>query len=62
VIMMSQNRQASKDRLQADQDYQVNIKAEFAIQQLHRKLDDMRSNLAQHRRAEAEHWRKGDKP
>ncbi len=61
VIMMSQNRQASKDRLQADQDYQVNIKAEFAIQQLHRKLDDMRANLAQHRRAEAEHWRK-EKP
>jgi CRP/FNR family transcriptional regulator, cyclic AMP receptor protein len=62
VIMMSQNRQASKDRLQADQDYQVNIKAEFAIQQLHRKLDDMRSSLAQHRRAEAEQWRKGEKP
>ena len=62
VIMMSQNRQASKDRLQADQDYQVNIKAEFAIQQLHRKLDDMRASLAQHRRAEAEHWRRSEKP
>ena len=58
VIMMSQNRQASKDRLQADQDYQINIKAEFAIQQLHRKLDEMRASLAQHRRAEAEHWRR----
>ena len=46
VIMMSQNRQASKDRLQADQDYRVNIKAEFAIQQLHRKIDEMRANLA----------------
>jgi len=57
VIMMSQNRQASKDRLQADQDYQVNIKAEFAIQQLHRKLDEMRASLTQHRRAELEHWR-----
>jgi uncharacterized membrane protein len=45
VIMMSQNRQASKDRLQADQDYQVNIKAEFAIQQLHRKLDEMRAAM-----------------
>jgi len=62
VIMMSQNRQAAKDRLQADQDYQVNIKAEFAIQQLHRKLDDMRASLAQHRRAEAEHWRSLQKP
>ena len=53
VIMMSQNRQASKDRLQADQDFQVNIKAEFAIQQLHRKIDDLRGSLAQHRRVEA---------
>ncbi len=62
VIMMSQNRQAAKDRLQADQDYQVNIKAEFAIQQLHRKLDEMRASLMQHRRAEAEHWRKVERP
>ncbi len=55
-------RQAAKDRLQADQDYQVNIKAEFAIQQLHRKLDEMRASLMQHRRAEAEHWRKVERP
>ena len=47
VIMMSQNRQATKDRLQADQDYQINIKAEFAIQQLHRKMDELRASLAQ---------------
>ena len=65
--MMSQNRQATKDRLQADQDYQVNIKAEFAIQQLHRKVDEMRASLTQHRQAEAEHWRHpgqtlGDEP
>jgi uncharacterized membrane protein len=52
IIMMSQNRQAAKDRLQADQDYQVNVKAEFAIQQLHRKIDDLRASLAQHRRVE----------
>jgi CRP/FNR family cyclic AMP-dependent transcriptional regulator len=61
VIMMSQNRQAAKDRLQADQDYQVNIKAEFAIQQLHRKLDEMRAGLIQHRHAETEHWRNSDR-
>ena len=61
VIMMSQNRQAAKDRLQADQDYQVNIKAEFAIQQLHRKLDEMRAGLIQHRHAETEHWRKSER-
>lgn len=50
VIMMSQNRQAMKDRLEADQDYQINIKAEFAIQQIHRKLDELRAGLIQHRR------------
>jgi uncharacterized membrane protein len=52
VIMMSQNRQAAKDRLQADLEYQVNVKAEFAIQQLHRKLDELRASLIQHRHAE----------
>jgi CRP/FNR family cyclic AMP-dependent transcriptional regulator len=51
IIMMSQNRQAKKDRVQADQDFQVNVKAEFAIQQLHRKIDDLRASLAQQRRA-----------
>ena len=45
VIMMSQNRQAIKDRLQADEDFRVNVKAEFAIQQLHRKIDELRAAL-----------------
>ncbi|MEP7067635.1 MAG: DUF1003 domain-containing protein [Usitatibacter sp.] len=62
VIMMSQNRQATKDRLQADQDYQVNIKAEFAIQQLHRKLDEMRASLTQHRQAEAQQQHNPPRP
>ena len=48
VIMMSQNRQAAKDRLQADQDYQVNLKAELEIAQLHRKLDHLYQRLEQH--------------
>jgi CRP/FNR family cyclic AMP-dependent transcriptional regulator len=39
VIMMSQNRQASKDRLQADSDYEVNLKAELEISHLHKKVD-----------------------
>jgi uncharacterized membrane protein len=50
IIMMSQNRQTVKDRLQVDQDFQINIKAEFAIQQIHRKLDELRAGLIQHRR------------
>jgi len=49
VILMSQNRLAAKDRLQADQDFQINIKAEFAVQQLHRKLDELRAGLIQRR-------------
>ncbi len=52
IIMMSQNRQAAKDRLQADEDFRVNVKAEFAIQQLHRKLDELRAALL-HRRTQA---------
>ncbi|MET0497822.1 MAG: DUF1003 domain-containing protein [Steroidobacteraceae bacterium] len=42
VIMMSQNRQASKDRLAAGHDYEVNLKAELEIMRLHDKLDEMR--------------------
>src|SRR5258708_2148457 len=38
VIMMSQNRQSTKDRLKADLDYQINLKSELEVAQLHRKL------------------------
>jgi uncharacterized membrane protein len=41
VIMMSQNRQASKDRLKADLDYEINLKAELEVAQLHSKIDRM---------------------
>jgi uncharacterized membrane protein len=44
VIMMSQNRQAAKDRLDATHDYQVNLKAEFEILSLHEKLDALRDH------------------
>lgn len=42
VIMMSQNRQAEKDRLQAQQDYEINLMAEIEIRDLHDKLDGLR--------------------
>ena len=42
VIMMSQNRQAAKDRLDAAHDYEVNLKAEMEIMALHEKLDALR--------------------
>ena len=42
VIMMSQNRQSQRDRLDAAHDYEVNLKAEIEIMALHEKLDEMR--------------------
>ncbi len=48
VIMMSQNRQAAKDRLQADQDYAVNLKAELEVAHLHRKIDHIYERLEEH--------------
>lgn len=43
VIMMSQNRQAIKDRLEAQHDYEVNLKAEIEVLALHDKLDSLRT-------------------
>tara|TARA_R110002167_G_scaffold18451_26_gene69109 strand:- start:638 stop:1219 length:582 start_codon:yes stop_codon:yes gene_type:complete len=42
VIMMSQNRQGVKDRYDAGNDYEVNLKAEIEIMALHDKLDQLR--------------------
>ena len=42
VIMMSQNRQQDIDRKAAENDYQVNIKAELEIELLHQKIDQLR--------------------
>src|SRR5439155_6435248 len=41
VIMMSQNRQSEKDRMQATQDYEINLMAEIEIRDLHDKLDSL---------------------
>ena len=42
IILMSQNRQAYKDRLSAEHDYEVNLKAEIEIMALHEKIDLLR--------------------
>ncbi len=42
IILMSQNRQSQKDRIQAQLDYEVNLKAEVEILALHDKLDALR--------------------
>lgn len=43
IIMMSQNRQGSKDRIRADLDYQVNLKNELALTEVLRRLDVLES-------------------
>ncbi len=43
LIMMSQNRQEARDRARAIHDYQVNLKAELEIRQLHQKVDHLLS-------------------
>ncbi|HQT53829.1 MAG TPA: DUF1003 domain-containing protein, partial [Phenylobacterium sp.] len=43
VIMMSQNRAAARDRVNAEHDYVVNLRAELEIMHLHDKLDALRS-------------------
>jgi uncharacterized membrane protein len=44
IILMSQNRQTSKDRVDAAHDYEVNLKAELEIMALHEKLDALREH------------------
>ena len=45
VIMMSQNRQDTKDRIRSELDYNVNLKAELEIMQLHEKVEALRDEL-----------------
>lgn len=42
IILMSQNRQAARDRISAGLDYEINLKAELEIMALHEKLDALR--------------------
>lgn len=42
IILMAQNRQAERDRIDARHDYEVNLKAEIEIMSLHEKIDAMR--------------------
>ncbi len=44
VIMMSQNRQEARDRLRAEHDYMINLKAELEIRHLHDKIDHLLLN------------------
>ena len=44
LILMSRNRQAYIDRMSAEHDYEVNLKAELEIMALHEKMDGLREN------------------
>jgi uncharacterized membrane protein len=44
VILMSQNRQEARDRIQAEHDYRINLKAELEIRHLHEKIDHLLMN------------------
>lgn len=41
IIMMSQNRQEDKDRERARKDFEINMKSELEIRELHKKLDKL---------------------
>jgi uncharacterized membrane protein len=57
VIMMSQNRAQKKDRLKADLDYQVNVKSEIMLQQMHQKMDRLLDEEMEHIRREFDSMR-----
>jgi uncharacterized membrane protein len=45
IIMMSQNRQAARDRLEAEVDHEVNVRAELAIRQMDERLHAIEQRL-----------------
>jgi len=47
IIMMSQNREGKRDRLRAEQDYEVNVRAEQEIQDVQEHLHRMEERLEQ---------------
>ena len=47
VIIMSQNRQETRDRLHADRDYQVSVHTELEIHRLHKKIDHLMTTQGQ---------------
>jgi uncharacterized membrane protein len=48
IVLISQNRQAEKDRVRSDIEYEVNIKAELEVAHLHEKVDRVYSEMHEH--------------
>ena len=44
IIMMAQNRQNERDRMQADDDYQTNVDAKLEIEALQKQLNKMETD------------------
>jgi CRP/FNR family cyclic AMP-dependent transcriptional regulator len=44
-VLLSQNRQAAKDRIRSDIEYEVNLKAELEVAHLHEKVDHLKAEL-----------------
>ena len=57
IIMMSQNRQADKDRTAAAHDYEVNLRAELEILRLHEKVNHLIEQVGTLNRPEEEQSR-----
>lgn len=47
-VLISQNRQAAKDRVKSDIEYEVNLKAELEVAQLHNKVDRLYEAMQAH--------------
>ena len=45
IVLLSQNRQSAKDRIRADIEYDVNLKAELEVSHLHEKVDQLQAAL-----------------
>jgi uncharacterized membrane protein len=45
IVLLSQNRQAAKDRIRSDVEYDVNLKAELEVSHLHEKVDDLQATV-----------------
>ena len=47
IIMMSQNRQAAKERVKQDASYEINLKLELQMMRLHEKIDQMTAEITE---------------
>ena len=48
LVLLSQNRQVAKDRIRGDIEYEVNLKAELEVAQLHEKIDRLHAEALKH--------------